>query len=47
MLVLMDRNICDFTMEEANAARKLISKKLMDKIPELQEKVYNTAKSQS
>ena len=47
MLVLMDRDICGFTMEEANAARKLISKKLMDKIPELQEKVYNTAKSQS
>lgn len=47
MLVLMDKNICGFSMEEANAARKLISKKLMDKIPELQKKVYAAAKSQS
>ena len=47
MLVLMDKDICGFSMEEANSARKLISKKLMDKIPELQEKVFKAAKSQA
>lgn len=45
MLILMDTDICNFSMEDANAARKLISKKLMDKIPKLKEQVHNAAKS--
>lgn len=45
MLILMDTDICGFSMEDANAARKLISKKLMDKIPKLKEQVHNAAKS--
>ena len=45
MLILMDTDICSFSMEDANAARKLISKKLMDKIPKLKEQVHNAAKS--
>ena len=47
MLVLMDKNICGFTMDEANRARKLISKKLMDQIPALREKVHTAARSKS
>ena len=35
MRVLMDKNICGFTLKEANAARKVVSKKKMDKINEL------------
>lgn len=46
MELLMDKNICSFTLGEANASRKLIAKKLMDKIPELHEKVLKTAKSE-
>lgn len=45
MLVLMDSDICNFSMEEANKARKLISKKQMDKIPQLREEVHQAAKS--
>lgn len=47
MLILMDKDICGFSMEAANSARKIISKKLMDKIPELQKKVLDAAKSQA
>lgn len=47
MLLLMDKNICNFTLAEGNASRKLIAKKQMDKIPELREKVFKTAKSKN
>lgn len=43
----MDKNICGFTLAEANAARKIIGKKLMNKIPELKEKVFSSAKSKA
>ena len=43
MLILMDENICNFTETEANAARKIIGKKLMDKIPELRAKIFEQA----
>ena len=46
MQLLMDKNVCNFSLGESNMARKLIAKKLMDKIPELQEKVLKTAKSE-
>ncbi len=45
MLMLIDENICNFTLAEANAARKIVGKKLMSKIPELKEKVLNQAKN--
>ena len=46
MLVLMDKNICGFTLKEANEARKIIAKKHMDKIPALRDKVLKSATSQ-
>ena len=45
MTMLMDPEICGFTLAEANAARKIVGKKLMSKIPELREKVLTQAKS--
>lgn len=35
MQMLMDENICGFNLEEANAARKIVGKKQMSKIPQL------------
>lgn len=45
MRVLMDPNICGFSLKEANAARKVISKKKMKEIPALKEKIFNTVSS--
>ena len=45
MMMLMDEDICGFTLAEANSARKVVGKKQMDKIPELHEKVLKQAKS--
>jgi len=45
MMMLMDENICGFTLAEANSARKIVGKKQMDKIPELHDKVLKQAKS--
>ena len=45
MRMLMDENICGFTLAEANAARKIVGKKQMSKIPELKNKVLTQAKS--
>lgn len=45
MKMLMDEDICGFSLAEANGARKIVGKKLMNKIPELHEKVLNKAKS--
>ena len=47
MMMLMDKNICGFSLAEANAARKIVGKKQMSKIPELQQKVYDTATSEA
>lgn len=47
MMMLMDKDICGFTLAEANAARKIVGKKQMDKIPELHEKVLKQAKSKA
>lgn len=43
MRILMDKDICHFSLSEANAARKIVGKKLMDKIPKLREKVLANA----
>ena len=45
MQMLMDENICHFTLAEANAARKIVGKKQISKIPELQKKVLEQAAS--
>lgn len=45
MLMMMDERLFGFNLEETDAARKIIGKKLMDKIPELHNKVLQKAKS--
>ena len=40
MLILMDKDVCSFSISEANDARKIVGKKLMDKIPSLKEKIF-------
>ena len=45
MRMLMDPKICNFTLAEANAARKIVGKKQMSKIPELKQKVLAQAAS--
>lgn len=47
MTMLMDENLCSFTLKEANAARKIVAKKQLNKIPELHEKVLAQAKSEN
>ena len=47
MRVLMDADICNFSLKEANKARKVVSKKKMKEIPILKEKVFSTAKSEA
>lgn len=47
MTMLMDKDICGFTLAEANAARKIVGKKQMSKIPELKAKVLEKAKSEA
>ena len=44
MTMLMDENICHFSLKDANAARKIVGKKQMDKIPALREQVMSQAK---
>ena len=45
MKSLMDEDICGFGLADANAARKIIGKKQMSKIPELRTKIKEKAKS--
>lgn len=45
MKMLMDENICGFTLGEANNARKIVGKKQMSKIPALRDQVLKQAKS--
>jgi DNA polymerase-3 subunit alpha len=45
MKSLMDKDICGFGLKDANAARKIIGKKQMSKIPELRVKIKECAKS--
>lgn len=46
MEMLMDENTCGFSLKEANAARKVVAKKQMAKIPELHQQVIERAKSE-
>lgn len=45
MMILMDPDICGFTLAEANDARKIVGKKQMSKIPALRQKILDQAKS--
>ncbi len=45
MLMLMDKDICNFTLAEANTARKIVAKKQVKRIPELKMKVQTSAGS--
>ena len=45
MKSLMDPDICGFSLKDANAARKIIGKKQMSKIPELRAQIKEQAKS--
>lgn len=47
MLILMDKDICGFTLAESNAARKTVAKKQMNKINELHKEVLDKATSKS
>jgi DNA polymerase III alpha subunit len=44
MQLFMDKDVCGFSLSESNDARRVISKKKMDKIPELHQKVLDRAK---
>lgn len=45
MTILMDKDICGFTLAESNAARKTVAKKQMDKIEILHQQVLDKAVS--
>lgn len=45
MRMLMDENICNFSLAEANTARKIVGKKQMSKIPGLRQQVLERASS--
>ena len=45
MRMLMDDKICSFSLKEANAARKIVGKKQMAKIPELHQQILDKATS--
>ena len=45
MMMLMDENICHFSLKDANAARKIVGKKQMNKIPDLKKQVLEQAAS--
>ena len=45
MMMLMDPDICGFSLKDANSARKIVGKKQMEKIPALKEQVLTQAKS--
>ena len=47
MRVLMDKDICNFTLKEANKARKIVSKKKMTQIPELKTQIFEKATSKN
>lgn len=47
MRALMDKDICGFTLADANAARKTIAKKQINKIADLKAKVFSQATSEN
>ena len=45
MMMLMDPKICNFSLKDANTARKIVGKKQMSKIPALRQQVLDQASS--
>ena len=45
MRMLMDEHLCNFSLKDANAARKIVGKKQMNKIPTLKQQVLDQAAS--
>lgn len=45
MKMLMDEHLCHFSLKDANAARKIVGKKQMSKIPALRQQVLDQAAS--
>ena len=45
MRMLMDKDICNFSLKDANTARKIVGKKQMNKIPALKQQILEQAKS--
>lgn len=45
MMIVMDPDICNFSLEESNELRKVCAKKRMDRIPEMKDKILRTAHS--
>lgn len=43
MRILMDKDLCNFSLAEANQARRIISKKKMSKIPDLKKEIFEKA----
>ena len=43
MILLMDEEVCNFSVIEANVARKIVGKKQMEKIPGLRQKIFDRA----
>lgn len=46
MIICMDEEVAGFSLKEVNDIRKIIGKKLMDKIPEVKEELFKRACSQ-
>lgn len=47
MRILMDTQICGFSLKDANAARKTVAKKKMNEIPALREHVFSSCKNKN
>lgn len=47
MEICMDEHVANFSLSEANATRKIVAKKKMDKIPELHEKFINACETKN
>lgn len=43
MLMLMDKDICNFSIEEANKARKIVAKKIEKDVEKLKQKIFERA----
>src|SRR5690606_23099508 len=43
MILLMDEEVCNFSVIEANVARKIVGKKQMEKIPWLRNEIFSRA----
>lgn len=47
MRVLMDKDICNFSLKEANKSRKIVSKKKMNEISYMQDLIWQKCKSEN